>query len=141
MAGNTTTKKQYGSIGEQPSQKALAPKTVNFANRGAVYEGQMKGPAGNEKFADPHQEIVAGVGGGINGLYDDIGEKSGFITDGYLDKGDTPYGEEAKFNYMPPGMDIDNQVMAEIHEMPMRTVVDVSYPDDGWAPKPRNVTK
>ena len=141
MAGNTTTKKQYGNVGEMPAQKALSPKGVNYANRGAMYEGQLKGPVGNEKFADPHQEIVAGIGGGISGLYDDIGERSGFITDGYLDKGNTPYGEDAKFNYLPPGMDIDNQMMAEIHEMPMRTVVDVSYPDDGWMPKPKNVTK
>ena len=76
---------------------------------------------------------------GMGGTHNDIGELSGFTTSGYLDKRDTPYGDSAHFNTMPPGMDISNQPIAEIHEMPMRTVVGMSYPGDGWTPTPRDV--
>jgi hypothetical protein len=76
---------------------------------------------------------------GLSGLHNDIGEMSGFVTDGYLDKNGTPFGEAAKFNYMPPGMDISNQMNAEIHEMPLRMVVSESYPGDGWMPSPRDI--
>ena len=76
---------------------------------------------------------------GTDGTHNDIGEMSGFTTTGYLDKRDTPYGEDAKFNYLPPGMDISNQKMAEINAMPLRQLVSESYPGDGWMPKPRDV--
>lgn len=79
--------------------------------------------------------------GGMKSLRNDIGEASGFITDGYLDKRDTPYGEAAKFNFLPPGMDISNQETAEIHDMPMRKLTDLSYPGDGWSPAPRDVAE
>ena len=76
---------------------------------------------------------------GFGQTFDDIGEKSGFIVDGYLDKQGTPYGESAKFNCMPPGMDIDNQMYAEINEMPLRKLTHESYPGDGWMPAPRDI--
>jgi hypothetical protein len=76
---------------------------------------------------------------GMSGTYNDIGEKSGFITDGYLDKKGTPQGEGAMFNRMPPGQEIENQVVAEINAMPYRKVVEESYPEDGWSPKPKIV--
>ena len=76
---------------------------------------------------------------GMSGTYNDIGEKSGFITDGYLDKKGTPSGEGAMFNRMPPGQEIENQVVAEINAMPYRKVVEESYPEDGWSPKPKIV--
>jgi hypothetical protein len=76
---------------------------------------------------------------GLEGLHNDIGEMSGFITDGYLDKQGTPYGEAAKFNFLPPGMDISNQENVEIHEMPLVKLVDISYPGDGWSPAPRDL--
>jgi hypothetical protein len=59
-------------------------------------------------------------------------EMVGFLTTGYLDKRDTPVGENAQFNCMPPGMDITNQIMTEQHPMPMKTLVGTSYPGDGW---------
>lgn len=68
----------------------------------------------------------------MQSLHNDIGEKSGFQTDGYIDKKGTPYNEAARFNHMPPGMDIDNQDNADIRDMQMKTVVDTSYPGDGW---------
>jgi hypothetical protein len=63
-------------------------------------------------------------------------EKSGFVTSGYLDKKGTQYGEAAKFNFLPPGMEIDNQQTAEINAMPYKKVIEESYPGDGWEPKP-----
>ncbi len=71
---------------------------------------------------------IKGVGGGSQNL----GEKTGFVTTGYIDKKGTAYGEAAKFNMMPPGMEIENQETAEINAMPMKEVVDISYPGDGW---------
>jgi hypothetical protein len=67
-----------------------------------------------------------------------LDEKAGFITDGYLYKGDTPQGD-AKFNVMPPGMEIDNQPTARIYPMSLVKLTEESYPGDGWTPKPRAV--
>ena len=75
----------------------------------------------------------------MSGTHNDIGEQSGFITSGYLDKKGTPNGEDAKFNHMPPGMEISAQSIAEINGMPLRKVTEESYPNDGWEPKPRIV--
>jgi hypothetical protein len=75
----------------------------------------------------------------MSGLHNDIGEKSGFQTTGYIFKGNTPMGENAKFNFMPPGMDIDNQAIYEPIDLPLEKVVEESYPGDGWEPKPRSV--
>ena len=108
MAGNTTTKKEYGGVA------------------GGV-------------VAEPMNDGVNAKIKGFGQTYDDIGEKSGFIVDGYLDKQGTPYGESAKFNMMPPGMDIDNQCYAEINEMPLRKLTHESYPGDGWMPAPRDI--
>ena len=59
-------------------------------------------------------------------------EAVGFIMSGYLDKKGTPSGEDAKFNHLPPGEDISNQAIVEINDMPLKKVVDISYPGDGW---------
>jgi len=75
---------------------------------------------------------------GMDGMQS-LNEKSGFQTDGYLYKGDTPQGEGAKFNVMPPGMEIDNQPTARIYPMSLIKLTEESYPGDGWTPKPRNV--
>jgi len=135
---NTTTKKQYGSTREDPVGKSMPTKDVNAKNTDAKYTGQMKGRTA-EPFGEPMNMGAPAKISGIEGLYNDIGEMSGFITDGYLEKNGTPYGENAKLNFLPPGMDISNQEIAEIHQMPMRMVVDVSYPGDGWMPTPRDI--
>jgi len=57
--------------------------------------------------------------------------KTGFETGGYIDKKGTPQGEGASFNKMPPGDDLSNQVVSDQRPMPMKTVVDMSYPGDG----------
>jgi hypothetical protein len=133
---NTTTKKQYSGVKSPVADKTNAPRSASAPNHGPVYEGQIDAP--DEKFARPLNAVTAAITG-IGGLHNDIGEMSGFITDGYTDKQGTPYGEAAKFNYLPPGMDISNQLNAEINEMPLRKLVAESYPGDGWMPSPRDL--
>lgn len=53
-----------------------------------------------------------------------------------IDKKGTAYGESAIFNKMPPGMDISNQEHSVIREMPIKTVVNISYEGDGGFPDP-----
>jgi hypothetical protein len=121
---------------ESPVKKSEASKTVGEGNKKAVYEGQI---AESMPFAAPLNNGAPAEISGIGRTFNDIGERSGFITDGYLDKNGMPYGEAAKLNFLPPGMDISNQENAEIHDMPMRKLVDLSYPGDGWSPAPRDV--
>jgi hypothetical protein len=135
---NTTTKKSYNNVKPMPAERAEPTKDVNSMNRDAMYTGQLKGRS-SEDFANPMNMGAPSIISGISGTYNDIGEVSGFITDGYMEKNGTPYGEAAKFNYLPPGMDISNQMNAEIHAMPMRMVVEASYPGDGWMPMPRDI--
>jgi hypothetical protein len=138
MAGNTSTKKAYNSVAAGVAGTTAPSKKAGSSNRGAKDDGQMRGNAQPDKFADPLQGISAEIKG-MSGTFDDIGEKSGFITDGYLDKQGTPYGEAAKFNFLPPGMDISNQENAEIHAMPLVRLTSESYPGDGWMPTPRDI--
>jgi hypothetical protein len=137
MARNSTSKK-YGGVNSPIAGAALPSKTPQYGNTGGSYEGEMNGNSSPEKFGKPMQEVPASIKG-LGGTYNDIGELSGFITDGYLDKGDTPYGEACKFNFLPPGMDISNQENAEIHDMPLRKLTSESYPGDGWMPAPRDI--
>lgn len=96
-----------------------------------VNEGQMKAGGGPDKFANPSEAVSAPITG-LAGGGQNLGEKTGFQTTGYIDKKGTPYGEAAKLNLMPPGMEIENQDIAEINAMPMKTVTSESYPGDGW---------
>lgn len=68
---------------------------------------------------------------GMDSLMNDIGEKSGFQTEGYIFKKGTPQGESAMFNKMPPGMDITNQDVTDQRNMPMKKLTDLDYPGDG----------
>lgn len=137
MAGNTSTKKEFQPQMSKVAQRGKAPLTATRGNMKPVNKGQVNDIA-HETFAEPMQEVSAAIHG-LGGLHNDIGESSGFITDGYLDKQGTPYGEAAKLNFLPPGMDINNQHNAEIHDMPLRKLTEESYPEDGWMPKPRDV--
>lgn len=134
---NTTVKKQFGSGRENPVGGKLPTKDVNYRNRPGKYDGQLSGGnVGHAPFAEPMNKGAPAAVEGLEGLHNDIGEQSGFITEGYLDKGETPFGEDAKLNFLPPGMDIDNQHVYEAHVMPLRKVIEESYPGDGWMPKP-----
>ena len=141
MAGNTSTKKKFQDVADsEAADRTLPSKTATSGrNLGGGNAGQISGD-GPAKFGDPLNRVSARIGG-IEALHNDIGELSGFITDGYLDKQDTPYGEAAKFNFLPPGMDISNQENAEIHDMPMRKLTEESYPGDGWTPAPRDIAE
>jgi len=65
-------------------------------------------------------------------------EMVGVRNSGYLSKKNTVYGVNAMFNTLPPGMDIEDQEMADIREMEM-VVYDtgLGYPGDGWVKRPR----
>jgi hypothetical protein len=101
-------------------------------------EGQIKGKAQPDKFAIPRETAEDyGKIGGMGGMHDDIGEKSGFEDTGYIVKKGMGYGENLKLNYLPPGMDINNQENKDIRAMPYREITAESYPGDGWEPSPR----
>lgn len=140
MAGNTSTLKHYKGNREQPVHSSEAPKTAKLPVKPGVYEGQLSSP-GVEKYSNPMNMGAPAKLSGIEGLYNDIGEMSGFVTEGYLDKNGTPYGEAAKFNFLPPGMDISNQENCDIRQMPLRKLVAESYPGDGWMPAPRDIVE
>jgi hypothetical protein len=111
---------------------AIKPKLP--AQKAEKYKGQVKGDAApGDAYADPYMAHDGQIQG-MDSLRDDIGEKSGFETSGYIDKKGTPYGEAAKFNFLPPGMEIDDQENADIRSMPYKEVTDMSYPGDGWEP-------
>jgi len=76
---------------------------------------------------------------GLAGTYNDIGEKSGFETTGFIDKKSMPYGENAKLNFLPPGDEIENQENKDIRKMQLKKLTEESYPGDGWMPKPKLV--
>lgn len=60
-------------------------------------------------------------------------EKTGVKDSGYLTKKGEPSGEMAKFNDLPPGMDIDDQKNSDIRAQPMISYSGgISYPGDGW---------
>lgn len=60
-------------------------------------------------------------------------DKTGIKDSGYLTKKGTPSGEGAKFNYLPPGMNIEDQACADIRGQEMVTYKGgITYPGDGW---------
>lgn len=60
-------------------------------------------------------------------------EMVGIKDQGYLDKKGTPSGLKAEFNYLPPGMNIEDQDNADIRAESMLTYKGgISYPGDGW---------
>lgn len=59
-------------------------------------------------------------------------DKSGVDNSSYIVKKGTPSGEGAKFNRLPPGQDITNQEVADIRDLPLKSVTASGYPGDGW---------
>ncbi len=60
-------------------------------------------------------------------------EKVGIQGSGYIEKKGTPSGLDARFNMLPPGMNIDDQKVADIREEPVKMYKGgLSYPNDGW---------
>lgn len=58
-------------------------------------------------------------------------EDAGINNTGYLVKKGTPYGVNAMFNTLPPGMDIEDQEIADIRQEPFKDLVDHTG-FDGW---------
>ena len=135
---NVGTRKKFNNVKATTVDETGVPNFADKANTPANYTGQVKGRS-EERFAKPMNEGPPSAIRGMEATHNDIGELSGFITDGYLDKQGTAFGEAAKLNFLPPGMDISNQVHAEINEMPLRQLVGQSYPGDGWMPSPRDI--
>lgn len=60
-------------------------------------------------------------------------DKAGIQDSGYLDKKGTPSGLAAEFNMLPPGSNIEDQVVRDIRAEPMVEYKGgISYPGDGW---------
>ena len=97
--------------------------------------GQAAGYA-KEKFAKPFEAVDSGIVN-MDQTYDDIGEKSGFQanTDHYIVKKGMVYGEAAKLNIMPAGMDINDQPYRDIRDMKLRVYTGgMGYSEDGGFP-------
>lgn len=110
------------------------------SGKGAKDMGQMRGNSEPDKFAKPLSAMPVGISG-MASTHNDIGEMSGFEADtsAYIVKKGTTFGEAAKFNFLPPGMDITNQENADFRPMPFKTVTGTSFPGDGWEPTPRDI--
>lgn len=93
---------------------------IESANARAQKRHAMKSPSDNE--AD---SLFPGAGDG------ECLDKAGVSNSGYITKKGTPYGVEAMFNTLPPGMDIEDQETTDIRKMPYREIVGKSYPGDG----------
>jgi hypothetical protein len=58
---------------------------------------------------------------------------AGINNTGYIVKKGTPYGVNAFLNTLPPGMDIEDQEIADIRTQEQVNIVDHrGYPGDGW---------
>ena len=110
------------------------------SGKGQSNVGQLKNYE-REAYAEPFESVDSGVMN-MDGTHDDIGEKSGFQanTESYIVKKGMVYGEAAKLNIMPPGMDINDQPYRDIREMPLKLYSGgESFPDDGWHPAPKDL--
>jgi hypothetical protein len=60
-------------------------------------------------------------------------DKAGIKNSGYLTKKGEPSGLDARFNDLPPGMNIEDQKNSDIRSQEMITYSGgISYPGDGW---------
>lgn len=108
----------------------MADKPQLPSGKGAVNKGQIDG---NEPFGQPFELVDKGIAG-MGSARGSDSEMTGFQADtsSYIVKKGTPYGEAAKFNFTPPGMDISDQANRDIRNMPLKRVVAQGYPGDGW---------
>jgi len=71
----------------------------------------------------------------LQSLQSETLDRPGFQTNGYITKKGTAYGEAAKFNYLPPGQDIDMQMNYDgVHGFGYHEIVDGNG-FDGWFKK------
>lgn len=76
-------------------------------------------------FGDDEGNLPNSKGGSL--------EKAGVQAGGYIDKKGTPSGLTAFFNMLPPGMNIEDQKVADVsRDLPMKNYSGgLSYPGDG----------
>jgi hypothetical protein len=62
-------------------------------------------------------------------------DKAGINDSGFITKKGTPEGLDARFNYLPPGMNIEDQQNADIRDDGKVKIWSggLSYPGDGWS--------
>jgi hypothetical protein len=73
----------------------------------------------------PDENVLPKTGGPVL-------ERAGIDDSGYLVKKGLVAGVDEFYNYLPPGMNIEDQHDADIRPMQMYTVTDLGYPSDGW---------
>lgn len=65
-------------------------------------------------------------------------ERVGIRNAGYLAKKNVPFGVNAMFNSLPPGMDIEDQEVCDIRQEELRIYEGgLGYPGDGWVKRTR----
>lgn len=101
--------------------------------KGPVDDGQVKGNgARGDGYAMPFQAYDTGKIKGMDSLESENLDRPGFETSGYITKKGTPYGEAAKLNFLPPGMDITNQEITDQRNLKLKEITARGYPGDGW---------
>lgn len=86
----------------------------------------MKMSSKEQEPRGPHEYGVLPSSGGASL------DKDGIKDSGYLTKKGMTSGEMAKFNYLPPGMNIEDQANADIRAEPMKEWKGgLSYEGDG----------
>lgn len=115
----------FGNSGKSPSY------TKGGNNKGALLESN---PTDNANV--PYGRVGKdGTIVGMHSLQTQNLDDPGLSADGrHIVKHGTPYGQDALFNYLPPGMDISNQTMTLIYQMPLKMVTEMQYPGDGGFP-------
>lgn len=92
---------------------------IESANARAQKRHDVKG----REYAD--QGVLPSSGGQVL-------DKAGIQDSGYLVKKGLEYGINAFYNSLPPGMDIEDQEIADIRSLEMKQITDLGYPGDGW---------
>lgn len=73
----------------------------------------------------PDENVLPKVGGPVL-------DRAGIDDSGYLTKKGLKAGVDEFYNYLPPGMNIEDQHIADIRGQQMKTITDLGYPGDGW---------
>lgn len=133
MAKLNQRNKQYESPQVTPDQMATtayggeAPTHVDVI-KSANARGQKRHEMKRQSLADvdvlPDSAEMVG------------NEKVGIQDRDYLVKKNTPFGVNALFNSLPPGMDIEDQEVSDIRQEDMVVYAGgLGYPGDGWTRK------
>lgn len=124
---------QSGKQTESPQAVSKQTGTPSFGGKNPSKEAVIK--SANARGGDRHEvksADVADVGNLADTAHMAGNEMVGVKNDGYLVKKNTPFGVNAMFNSLPPGMDIEDQEVCDIRKMEMKTVTGLGFPGDGW---------